>query len=164
MMPAGALDRHGGLTTDTALQLGQHFGTSAQYWLNQQACYDLAVAQAARAPRLVTEVRPGSHAALGAHRLLGDHGDRTDDGCRPTCCAASSPSGRWNGVVRVAIRVARSSSQPSRPPRHVRASSGALESERLHGLFVAADCALVELARWGHRRAGMPWELAAGPL
>jgi hypothetical protein len=40
---------------------------------------------------------------------------------------------------------------------------GALESERLHGLFVEADCALVELARWGHQRAGMPWELAAGP-
>ena len=63
MMPAGALDRHGGLTADTALRVGRHFGTSAQFWLNLQAGYGLAVAQAALGPRRVTEVRPGNYAA-----------------------------------------------------------------------------------------------------
>lgn len=52
-MPAGALDRHGGLTADTALRVGRrHFGTSAQFWLNLQAAYDLAVAQAELGPRV----------------------------------------------------------------------------------------------------------------
>ena len=63
MMPAGALDRHGGLTADTALRLARHFGTNAQCLLNLQAGYDLAVAQAALGPRRVTEVRPGNYAA-----------------------------------------------------------------------------------------------------
>jgi plasmid maintenance system antidote protein VapI len=63
MMPAGALDRHGGLTADTALQLGRHFGASAEYWLNLQAGYDLAAAKAALGPRLAAEVRPANHAA-----------------------------------------------------------------------------------------------------
>ena len=36
---------------------------------------------------------------------------------------------------------------------------GALESERLHDLFVAVECALPDLARWGHQSANMPWEL-----
>jgi S-adenosylmethionine synthetase len=37
-------------------------------------------------------------------------------------------------------------------------SFGALESERLHRLFVKADAPLTELARWGHQAEGMPWE------
>jgi len=36
---------------------------------------------------------------------------------------------------------------------------GALESDRLHALFVKADASLVELARWGHQQPGLPWEL-----
>jgi addiction module HigA family antidote len=52
MMPAGALDRHGGLTADTALRVGRDFGTSAQFWLNLQAAHDLAVAQAELGPRV----------------------------------------------------------------------------------------------------------------
>lgn len=39
-------------------------------------------------------------------------------------------------------------------------SFGNLESRRLHGLFVDAGAQLEELARWGHQREGMPWELA----
>ena len=50
-----------GITADTALRLGRHFGTSAQFWLNLQAGYDLAVAQAALGPRLAAEVRPGNY-------------------------------------------------------------------------------------------------------
>jgi S-adenosylmethionine synthetase len=41
----------------------------------------------------------------------------------------------------------------------VPAAFGALETARLHALFVRADVTLVELARWGHQRPGLPWEL-----
>jgi len=54
-----------GITADTALRLGRHFGTSAQFWLNLQAGYDLAVAPAALGKRLIDEVREGNYTALG---------------------------------------------------------------------------------------------------
>ena len=41
----------------------------------------------------------------------------------------------------------------------VPAEFGALESRVLHGLFSVKEPKLVELARWGHQRPGMPWEL-----
>jgi len=34
-----------GVSADTALRLGRFFGTSAQFWLNLQARYDLDVAE-----------------------------------------------------------------------------------------------------------------------
>ncbi len=34
------------ITGDTALRLGHWFGTSAQFWLNLQAAYDLELARA----------------------------------------------------------------------------------------------------------------------
>ena len=34
------------ITGDTALRLGHWFGTSAQFWLNLQAAYDLRLAEA----------------------------------------------------------------------------------------------------------------------
>lgn len=33
-----------GVTADTASRLGQYFGTSAEFWMNLQRSYDLAVA------------------------------------------------------------------------------------------------------------------------
>lgn len=54
-----------GITADTALRPGRHFGTSAQFWLNLQAGYDLAVAPAALGKRLIDEVREGNYTALG---------------------------------------------------------------------------------------------------
>jgi len=33
------------ITADTALRLGRYFGTSAQFWMNLQANYDLKVAE-----------------------------------------------------------------------------------------------------------------------
>lgn len=33
------------ISTDTALRLGKYFGTSAQFWLNLQALYDLDLAE-----------------------------------------------------------------------------------------------------------------------
>ena len=44
----------------------------------------------------------------------------------------------------------------------VPAEFGALETARLHTLFVKADVSLVELARWGHQQPGLPWELLQG--
>ncbi len=34
-----------GITADTALRLAQHFGTSAEFWMNLQTAYDLAAAR-----------------------------------------------------------------------------------------------------------------------
>lgn len=34
-----------GVTAKTAIALGQHFGTSAEFWMNLQTAYDLEVAR-----------------------------------------------------------------------------------------------------------------------
>ncbi|MGC2855960.1 HigA family addiction module antitoxin [Novispirillum sp. DQ9] len=49
------------VTADTALRLGLYFGTTARFWMNLQAAYDLAVAEATDGARLAAVVRP--HAA-----------------------------------------------------------------------------------------------------
>ncbi len=49
------------VTADTALRLAAYFGTSARLWLNLQAAYDLATAQAKEGHHIVAVVRP--HAA-----------------------------------------------------------------------------------------------------
>ena len=36
-----------GITADTAIRLGEHFGTSAEMWMNLQVAYALAAARAA---------------------------------------------------------------------------------------------------------------------
>ena len=36
---------HRGITGDTALRLGHWFNTSAQFWLNLQAAYDIRIAE-----------------------------------------------------------------------------------------------------------------------
>ena len=46
------------VTPDTALRLGRYFGTTAEFWLNLQAAYDLSRARAATAARIEAEVRP----------------------------------------------------------------------------------------------------------
>jgi addiction module HigA family antidote len=45
-----------GITADTALRLGRYFGTSAQFWLNLQTRYDLAVESDRLGLRLGVEV------------------------------------------------------------------------------------------------------------
>ena len=44
------------ITADTALRLGRYFGTSAQFWLNLQSHYDLAVEEDRLGDRLDQEV------------------------------------------------------------------------------------------------------------
>ena len=45
------------ISADTALRLARFFGTSARFWLNLQAAYDLDVEQERLAGRLTREVR-----------------------------------------------------------------------------------------------------------
>ncbi len=46
------------ITADTALRLARYLGTSAQFWLNLQARYDLERAGDQLATRIENEVRP----------------------------------------------------------------------------------------------------------
>jgi addiction module HigA family antidote len=52
-----------GISTDTALRLGRYFGTSAQFWINMQARYDLESTKDKLADRIEREVRPRERAA-----------------------------------------------------------------------------------------------------
>lgn len=45
------------VTADTALRLAAYFGTTARLWLNLQAAYDLAVAQAKDGEHIAAVVR-----------------------------------------------------------------------------------------------------------
>ncbi|HXR33662.1 MAG TPA: HigA family addiction module antitoxin [Verrucomicrobiae bacterium] len=53
-----------GITTETALRLARYFKTSARYWLNLQAAYDLEVAEDQLAAKIDQEVRPADHTEL----------------------------------------------------------------------------------------------------
>lgn len=46
-----------GVSADTALRLGTYFGTSARFWLNLQAAYDLAQVQAENGEHIRAVVR-----------------------------------------------------------------------------------------------------------
>ena len=50
------------ISPDTAMRLGRYFNTSARFWLNAQAAYDLEVAQDRLEPTVQREVRPRSSA------------------------------------------------------------------------------------------------------
>jgi addiction module HigA family antidote len=52
-----------GISADTALRLGRYFGTSAQFWINMQARYDLESTKDKLADRIEREVRPRERAA-----------------------------------------------------------------------------------------------------
>ena len=45
------------ISADTALRLARHFGTSAQFWLNLQTRYDLAVTERDHGARIAIEVQ-----------------------------------------------------------------------------------------------------------
>lgn len=47
-----------GITPDTALRLGRYFNTSARFWLNLQAAYDLDLAQDESRHTIEREVQP----------------------------------------------------------------------------------------------------------
>jgi addiction module HigA family antidote len=46
------------ITADTALRLARYFGTTAEFWVNLQAGYDLQVAKETAQSRIEAEVAP----------------------------------------------------------------------------------------------------------
>ena len=46
------------VTPDTALRLARHFGTTAQFWINLQASYDLKIATQKAGAKIAREVEP----------------------------------------------------------------------------------------------------------
>ncbi len=46
------------VTADTALRLARYFGTSAAFWMNLQAAYDLSKAEADIGREIASRVRP----------------------------------------------------------------------------------------------------------
>jgi addiction module HigA family antidote len=51
-----------GVTADTALRLSRYFGTTAKFWLNLQASYELEVAEDQLGEVVVREILPRSAA------------------------------------------------------------------------------------------------------
>jgi addiction module HigA family antidote len=49
-----------GISPDTALRLARYFNTSARFWLNLQAAYDLEIAQDQIAQEIERDVRPST--------------------------------------------------------------------------------------------------------
>jgi addiction module HigA family antidote len=52
-----------GVTADTALRLARYFDTSAEFWLNLQAFYDLRTAQARVGAQISRQVKPRNDVA-----------------------------------------------------------------------------------------------------
>lgn len=50
------------ITADTALRLARYFGTTAAFWMNLQAAYDLSKAEAEKGPEIKSRVRPRARA------------------------------------------------------------------------------------------------------
>lgn len=50
------------ITPDTALRLARYFGTSAAFWVNLQARYDLAVAEKELGRKIAAEVEGAANA------------------------------------------------------------------------------------------------------
>jgi addiction module HigA family antidote len=47
-----------GITSETALRLGRYFNTSARFWLNAQAAYNLELADCELREKVEREVQP----------------------------------------------------------------------------------------------------------
>lgn len=50
------------ITADTALRLGRYFGNSAQFWLDLQSQYDIAVVEREKGGEIAKRVRPADAA------------------------------------------------------------------------------------------------------
>jgi addiction module HigA family antidote len=50
------------VTADTAVRLGRYFGNSAQFWLDLQSQYDIAVVERERGGEIARRVRPADAA------------------------------------------------------------------------------------------------------
>ena len=56
------LNRRRSITADTAVRLGRYFGNSAQFWLDLQSQYDIALVQRERGAEIAKRVRPADAA------------------------------------------------------------------------------------------------------
>lgn len=50
------------ITAETAVRLGRYFGNSAQFWLDLQGQYDIAVVERERGEEIAKRVRPADAA------------------------------------------------------------------------------------------------------
>ena len=50
------------ITADTAVRLGRYFGNRAQFWLDLQSQYDIAVVEKERGPEIAQRVQPADAA------------------------------------------------------------------------------------------------------
>ena len=50
------------ITADTALRLGRYFGNSAQFWLDLQSQYDIALVEREKGGEIAKRVRPADAA------------------------------------------------------------------------------------------------------
>jgi antitoxin HigA-1 len=50
------------ITADTAVRLGRYFGNSAQFWLDLQGQYDIAVVEREKGAEIAKRVRPADAA------------------------------------------------------------------------------------------------------
>jgi addiction module HigA family antidote len=50
------------ITADTAVRLARYFGNSAQFWLDLQSQYEIAVVEKERGPEISQRVRPADAA------------------------------------------------------------------------------------------------------
>jgi len=60
-----------GITADTALRLARYFGTTADFWMEMQVSYDLALASSHAAVRIHAEVIPAPRGATPAGTTAG---------------------------------------------------------------------------------------------
>lgn len=60
-----------GITPDTALRLGRYFNTSARFWLNAQAAYDLEVAEDQLQRTVERDVQPLARSELKTRASVG---------------------------------------------------------------------------------------------
>jgi len=56
------LNRRRSITADTAVRLGRYFGNSAQFWLDLQSQYDIAVVERESGAEISRRVRPADAA------------------------------------------------------------------------------------------------------
>ncbi len=59
---ADILNGRRSITADTAVRLGRYFGNSAQFWLDLQSQYDIAVVERERGPEITRRVGPADAA------------------------------------------------------------------------------------------------------
>ena len=71
-MPSGRIRDilHGrrSITADTAVRLGRYFGNRAQFWLDLQSQYDIALVEREQASRSPAELTPPVRAGLSSWR------------------------------------------------------------------------------------------------